>query len=42
MGGYNEGKSELINELTRRYNTRITLQHNTEYMESPSTPFDFI
>ena len=42
MGGYNEGKSELINELTRRYNTRVTLQHNTEYMESPSTPFDFI
>lgn len=42
MGGYNEKKSNLVNELTRRYNSRVTMQHNTEYMETPSTPFDFI
>lgn len=42
MGGYNEGRTELINELTRRYNSRVTSQHNAEYMETPSTPFDFL
>jgi hypothetical protein len=42
MGGYNEKKADLVNELTRRYNSRVTMQHNAEYMETPSTPFDFI
>lgn len=42
MGGYNETKTILVAELIKRVNSRVVTQHNTEYMDTPATPWDFI
>jgi hypothetical protein len=42
VGAYNESKMMLMAELTRRLNSRVVMQHNSEYMEMPTTPWDFV
>jgi len=42
VSAYMETKATLMSELTRRSNSRVTMPYNTEYMATPSTPFDFL
>ena len=42
MYAYDMKKGELMQELTKRLNSRVTNIINKEYMDNPSTPFDFL